>query len=212
MLSTANKYPFSDYPETQSLHTYAYKQYQPLIPTKAGEYVPFNLDGNPNHWQQFYNGATTRGLIITPQLLSKPLVIAFYSKYWGAFGINRLIELNAIHAEIRAHGGNLLVVSAERDDNLGDIAWQHSLSLNFYFDTDKNIAKKFGVWADDNPTWNHYPAVNVNIPLLGIYVADTSKHITYQHVDFNLEAKLSARPIITAVYQSALSSNRKRSA
>ncbi|RYE15041.1 MAG: redoxin domain-containing protein [Sphingobacteriales bacterium] len=212
MLSSVNKYPFFDLADIKPELEFSYKKYQPLNPVKVGNYVPFDLDNNQSRWQQFYNGAQTRGLIVTQQLLSKPLVIAFYSHHWGGAGVTRLIELNAIHTEVRANGGNLLVITTEKSDSLEKIAWEQSLTLNFYVDTANEVAQKFRVYAENSPTWNIFSGIDVNIPLLATYVIDESKHVVYQHVNRNLEEIFSAPAILSAVYHSALAANSKKSA
>ncbi len=82
------------------------------------------------------------------QLFNKPLVIGFYSSHWQKHGLELLNSLNAIQHEIKACGGNLLIISSEKKDrSLEKIIWDNNLSLSFYFDSDKEIAEKFGVYS-----------------------------------------------------------------
>src|SRR5947208_72098 len=110
-----NKYPFFDLIEIVPENEFTYKTYQPLQPVKAGNYIPdLKLYNDYGRWQQFYNGAETHGPLLLRQLFSKPLVIAFYSAHWGQHGLDLLKQLNEIQYEIKASGGNLLIIADER--------------------------------------------------------------------------------------------------
>jgi peroxiredoxin len=211
MLTTINKYPYFDLSEIIIERDLSYKAYKALKPVKAGNYVPdIKLDTDYANWQNFYNGAPTPGHIATRQLLSKPLVISFYSKHWQDRGIDQLKQLNALQYEIKANGGNLVIINADGpNEDLAKIAWEHNLSLNFYFDKDNKIAEKFRVYSEEDPTWNTFAGIDVNVPLLATYVVDTAKHIVFDHVDRNLTDTFVADEILTAVYHSALNNSRK---
>lgn len=213
MLTAINKYPFFDLSEIIPDFDLEIKPYKALNPVKAGNYVPdFNLHPAHANWQQFYNGAETHGPVLLRHLLDKPLVISFYSHHWNDTGLEQLKQLNTIHHEIKANGGNLLIINADRDENLAAKAWEHSLSLNFYFDEDNSIAQKFRVYSDDNPAWNRFSGIDENAPLLATYVIDPSRQVIYDHIDLDFTGYFPAREIISAVYETAVNGNRKKSA
>lgn len=141
------------------------------------------------------------------------MAIAFYSKHWQDRGIEQLKQLNAIQAEIKANGGNLLILTDEAaDEQLVRVTWEHSLSLNFYNDINNEIAEKFRVYSADDPTWNRFSGIDVNIPLLAVYVIDTERHIVYDHVDRDLSNSLVADDIIASIYEASLTNTRRKSA
>jgi peroxiredoxin len=215
MLTTATKYPFFDLSEIIPEANFPYKAYQSLKPVRTGNLIPdVNLSTQYSRWQNFYNGAPTHGPISLKHFYGKPLAIAFYSKHWGEYGIEQLKQLNAIQAEIKANGGNLLVITAdgEDDEQLARITWEHSLSLNFYYDVDNEIAQKFRVYSENDPTWNTFSGIDVNIPLLAVYVIDTDRQIAFDHINRDLSNTFIADEMISAVYESALVNNRRRSA
>jgi peroxiredoxin len=215
MLTTANnKYPFFDLLEIVPDIDLSIKAYKPLKPVKAGNIIPdFTLSKEYSRWQHFYNGAPGYGTILLKQLLSKPLVISFYSHYWKENGLEQLKQLNAIQYEIKANGGNLLIINAHKgDEQLAAYAWEHSLSLNFYHDNNNELAKKFRVYSEDDPAWNRFSGIDVNVPLLATYVIDPSKQIIYDHFDRDFLRIFSDRDIISAVYESALIRNSRKSA
>lgn len=210
MLTTINKYPFFDLTEIILEKEFSYKAYKSIQPVNAGNYVPdIKLESGYDIWQNFNNGAPTYGPIAR-QLFDKPLVISFYSKHWGDRGIDQLKQLNTLQTEIKANGGNLVIISAEApSQELAKIAWEQNLSLNFYFDKDNKIAKKFRVFSEEDPTWNRFAGIDENIPLLSTYVIDTAKHILYAHVDKNLTNTFLSEEVVAAVYGSALNNNRR---
>ncbi|MDB5004292.1 MAG: hypothetical protein JWQ34_2517 [Mucilaginibacter sp.] len=214
MLTTINKYPFFDLSEIIPDNDITYKSYKALKPVKTGNLIPdINLVTDYKRWKNFYNGAPTHGPISLKHLYGKPLTIAFYSKHWGEYGVEQLKQLNTIQSEIKANGGNLLVLTNEAgNDQLAKLTWEHSLSLNFYHDINNEIASKFRVYSENDPTWNRFSGIDVNIPLLAIYVIDTDRHIVYDHINRDLSNTFIADDIIAAVYNAALTTNHKKSA
>jgi len=214
MLSTINKYPFFDLSELNIENEFNPKIYQKLKPVKTGNLVPdISLVADYKRWKNFCNGTPTQGQFPWKQLYGKPLTIAFFSIHWGDRGIEQLKRLNDIQNEIKANGGNLLVFTNDvNNEQLARITWEHSLTLNFYHDIDNKIAGRFRIYSEKDPTWNTYSGVNVNIPLLAVYVIDTDRHIAYHYIDRDLEQNFRTDDVITAVYESALIEVQKRSA
>jgi len=213
MLATIDKYPFFELSEIIPELNFEFKSYKALSPVKAGNYIPdFTLNAVYEHWQQFYNGAETHGPVLLRHLLNKPLVISFYSHHWKEAGLNQLKQLNNLQHEIRANGGNLLIINDEKDNGLQRIAWENSLSLSFYYDKNNGIAKKFRIYSEDNPAWNRFSGIDANVPLLATYIIDRSNQVVYDHVDPNFIDSFPAREIISAVYESALINNSRKSA
>ncbi len=214
MLTTINKYPFFDLSEIIPDREFTYKTYRSLNPVKTGNLIPdINLSTTYTRWKNFYNGAPTHGPISLRHLYGKPLTIAFYSKHWREHGIEQLKQLNALQNEIKANGGNLVILTTEAgDEELARITWEHSLSLNFYHDINNEIASKFRVYSENDPAWNRFPGIDVNVPLLAVYVIDTNRHIVYDHVNRDLLNTVIADDIVAAVYFAALADNHKKSA
>lgn len=214
MLSATNKYPFFDLSEVIVENEFNPKIYQKLKPVTRGNLVPdINLVTDFKRWKNFYNGSPTNGPISLKHLYGKPLALAFYSIHWGNRGIEQLKRLNTIQNEIKANGGNLLVITSDaKSEQLARLTWEHSLSLNFYHDIDNKIAAKFRIYSEKDPAWNTYAGIDVNIPLLSVYVIDTDRHVAYHYIDKDLESNFAADDIIAAVYQSSLAGSRKKSA
>ncbi len=202
MLSAVNstKYPYFDRSEIEPDREFIFKAYQSLRPIKSGEAVPdFILEKDNFRWQQFYNGAETHGPVLLRQLLNKPLVIAFYSNYWQAHGLNLLKQLNSIQREVRAHDANILIISSEKERRLEKTAWDNNLSLSFYFDIDKEIAEKFGVYSESDPIWNKFSGIDTNVPLLATYAISPFGKIVYDHIDWDFSQPFPSQEITSAI-------------
>jgi len=214
MLSTINKYPFFDLSELNIENEYNPKIYQKIKPVKTGNLIPdISIVTDYKRWKNFYNGAPTPGQFTWKQLYGKPLTIAFFSIHWGDRGIAQLKHLNDIQHEIKANGGNLLVFTNDvNTEGLSRIIWENSLTLDFYHDVDNKAAAKFRIYSEKDPTWNTYAGVDVNIPLLAVYVIDTERHINYHYIDRDLETDFRTDDLIAAVYGSSLAGVRRKSA
>ncbi|MDB5134924.1 MAG: redoxin protein [Mucilaginibacter sp.] len=213
MLAALNlsKYPYFDMSEIVPEPDFAFKSYQSVKPIKAGNMLPeFTLQKENAKWQQFFNGAEIHGPVLLRQLLNKPLVISFYSNLWQSYGLDLLKQLNNLQHEIKASGGNLLIISAEKEKKLEKIAWDNSLSLSFYFDTEKEIAEKFRIYSEHDPIWNRFSGIDINVPLLATYVISPSGLITYDHIDMDFAESFPTKDIISAVQRSESSNNKIR--
>jgi peroxiredoxin len=132
-------------------------------------------------------------------MLNKPLVISFYSSHWREYGLNLLKQLNNIQQDIRGFDANLLVISAEKERRLEKLAWDNSMSLSFYFDTQKEVADRFGVYSKSDPIWTRISGVDTNVPLLATYVISPSGKIEYDHIDWNFSEIFPSKEILAAV-------------
>ena len=173
-----NSFPYFDLSEIEPDQDLIFRSFQKSEPVKSGDVLPdFSLEKEPGRWQQFFNGAETHGPVLFHQLLNKPLVIGFYSYHWQQYGIDLLKQLSSLQNEIAANKASLLIISSERDRNLEKLIWDNNLSLNFYFDKDKQIAEKFRIYSEQDPIWNKFSGIDTNVPLLATYVVSASGQI-----------------------------------
>lgn len=183
------------------------------MPVKAGNSIPDLLFSKDfGRWQQYINGADSAGLIPFAKFKAQPLVIAFYSQHWGQAGITQLLHLNKLHDEVKAVGGNLVVISPQKESLLPKLAWEHDLTLTFYFDLQNDIARQFRVFNEDSPAWNLFTGVDENVPLLATYVLSSAKQVIYDHIDLDLLGTFAPDEVVNAVYQAAHNANSRRSA
>lgn len=213
MLAALNlhKYPYFDLSEIIPEPDFVFKPYEAANPLKAGDRMPdFMLDKDNARWQQFVNGAAVSGPVSLNRLLNKPLVIAFYSRHWQAYGTDLLKQLNDVQDEIREQGGNLLIISDEKERSLEKIAHENKLSLSFYFDGDKEIAETFRIYNENDPIWNKFSGIDANVPMLAAYVVSPSGQIEYDYIEENFEGRFPAGKLIAAVQSAAAVDNKIR--
>lgn len=206
-------YPDFELVEAETELLLQFKKYRQLNPLQVGSTVPeFTFANNFNTWQQFFNGAETYNHLAIRQLLSKPLVLSFYSHHWQSEGLDFIKELNRINTEIRANGGNMVVTADSRSAELQKLAWDNNLTLNFYFDTDRKFAERFGVYHHDSPVWERFSGIDVHVPLLASFVLNPYRQVLYSHSNWNADSKFDSDKLLEEVYQAGLYLNTRRSA
>ena len=198
-----NSFPYFDRSEIEPDRDLIFRSFQKSEPVGSGDVLPdFSLEKEPARWQQFFNGAETHGPVLFHQLLNKPLVIGFYSYHWQQYGIDLLKQLNSLQNDITGNKASLLIIGSEKDRKLEKLVWDNNLSLNFYYDTDKHIAEKFGIYSEHDPIWNKFSGIDTNVPLLATYVVSASGQIEYDHIDPDFSKTFPTNEIISAVKKS----------
>jgi len=198
-----NSFPYFDRSEVEPDRDLIFRSFQKSEPVRSGDVLPdFSLEKEPARWQQFFNGAETHGPVLFHQLLNKPLVIGFYSYHWQQYGIDLLKQLNSLQNDITGNKASLLIIGSEKDRKLEKLVWDNNLSLNFYYDTDKHIAEKFGIYSEHDPIWNKFSGIDTNVPLLSTYVVSASGQIEYDHIDPDFSKTFPTNEIISAVKKS----------
>ncbi|OCX53719.1 hypothetical protein BEL04_05350 [Mucilaginibacter sp. PPCGB 2223] len=207
------QYPDFDLVEIQPELLLQLKKYRQLSPVRAGATISqFTFANNFNAWQQFFNGAETHNHLAIRQLVNKPLVLSFYSHHWGQEGLEFVKEMNRINTEVRANGGNLVIITDDRSAELQKLAWENNLTLNFYFDAAHNLAEKFGIYHKNSPVWERFSGVDADVPLLATFVLNPYRQVLFSYSNWNTDAKLNTDKLLDEVYQSGLFLNTRRSA
>lgn len=203
------KYPSFDLLEATIDRDLSYKNYQSLKPVKTGFAVSrIGFDFTYSRWQSFLNGVPDDTFVATKQLHGQPLVISFYSKHWNDKGLNYLKQLSSLHKEVKASGGSLIIISAEAfSGELAELAFRNNLSLTFYFDQNNSIAEQLGVYSENDPIWNWFAGIDLNVPLLSTFVIATENVVVFDHNHRDYEESLPTYEIIKVVTDSAYISN-----
>lgn len=197
MLSVAYQFPVFDFSELVREPAIAPK-YQPLQPLQAGQLTPDLKLINKNGTWLSSKIRNYEGHVFTQQLLNKPLVISFYAEPWNRKGVYILKKLKAIQNEILAAGGNLLIITAEGPFTQTELNWKHEFNFSFYHDVNHEIAKKFKIYGDEDPIWNKFSGIDVNVPLLATYVLSPTGQIVYDHIDTAFNGTFPSKEIINA--------------
>jgi len=203
------KYPSFDLLEATIDRDLSYKNYQSLKPVKSGYAISrIGFDFAYSRWQSFLNGLPDDTFVATKQLYGQPLVISFYSKYWNGKGAEYLKQLSNLHKEVKANGGSLILISAEAlNEELANMVFRNNLSLTFYFDQNNSIAEQLGVYSENDPIWNWFAGIDLNVPLLSTFVIATGNIVVFDHNHRDHDEILSNYEIIKAVSDSAYISN-----
>jgi peroxiredoxin len=197
MLSATYQFPVFDFAELVREPVIS-KKYQPLKPLQAGQLTPDIKLINKNGTWLNSKIRNYEGTVFTHQLLSKSLGISFYAEGWNRKGIYILKRLNAIQEEIKAAGGNLLIVTADGPFAQAEINRKNNFKLSFYHDVNHEIARKFNIYSDEDPIWNKFSGIDVNAPLLATYVLSPNGQIVYDHIDTAFNGNFPSEEIINA--------------
>ncbi len=197
MLTAAYQFPVFDFSDLvhEPLTT---KKYKPLKPLQAGQLIPDLKLNNKNGTWLDAKIKSYQGNVFAQQLLSKPLVISFYAEPWNRKGVYILKKLNAIQSEITAAGGNLLIITSEGPFTQTELNRKNNFNLSFYHDVNHEIAKQFKVYGDEDPIWNKFSGIDVNVPLLATYVLSPFGQIIFDHIDTSFNGSFPSEEIINA--------------
>lgn len=213
MSTSSNKYPHFELLEIEPELTLKFKKYKALSPLGKGDIAPaITFTNDFNAWQQFLNGAGSNNHLSTRQLVSKPLVISFYSHHWKQSGLELINRLSEINSSIKANGGDHIVISDNRSAELEKAAWDNNLTLNFHFDPTHKIAADFGVFDKNSPVWERFSGIDANVPLLASFVVTPYNQIVFSHTNWNTDEPLQTPDLLDAVYQASLYVNTRKSA
>jgi peroxiredoxin len=203
-----------DYNELIAELEIPFKKRQPIKPLKTGDHLYDLILKKENINRQLaFKGIETQGSVVLRNLAGKPLVISFYASQWREYGLNHLKQLNRLQKEIKALGANILVITPDAMDKaMEELIWNNSLYLNFYYDQDNLIAKKFKVYDDNDPAWNRYPGIEVNIPLLATYILDTANQVAFDWIDETLQNEVSSSGLLEALNTAQLYGQKSKSA
>ncbi|RFS22563.1 hypothetical protein DVR12_12225 [Chitinophaga silvatica] len=129
---------------------------------------------------------------------TQPLVVAFYSWHWNAYGDRYFAELQQLQAAVEAAGAKLVVISTE-DKKQFKAIHPTSPAFDIIHDTQHRIARKAGIYSETDPIWGRVSGVNEDVPVPAVYVLSPSSEINFAFVDHYLQNSLPVEKIIAAI-------------
>lgn len=132
----------------------------------------------------------------------RPLVISFYSPHTHAYGHQQIETLIDLYAKIKALGGELLVITAETEENLQLISSHYRLPFSLVQDASNKIASQFGLFSAAHPVWDRIAGLEENVATPATYVIAPGGQITFGFADTDFNRQLPVRPLLSAVYTS----------
>lgn len=178
-----------------------FRKLTPIAPLQAGEKAPLfgvhrqRTIGQYSIWQPDYS--TT--LHLHDWLQTGPLVIAFYSSGWNAYGKAYLQKLTRLSTRIRETGGNLLVLSPDSVDSLQTLVEQHDLPFTIAQDVNNQIAGKFGIYSTEDPVWNLIAGITEDVPFPALFVVAPNRQIQFSYIDKNFTEVFPAGELLNRI-------------
>jgi peroxiredoxin len=177
------------------------KTYVKARPLKNRDSLPIcRINCELGVWQHLSLGLQEASTIYLHQLLQDgPLVISTYSPDWNEYGTRHLKALNRAYPNIRALGGNLLVLTTEYFKNIVHIIQEHSLEFNLLQDFENRISEAFGVYSKYEPVWDRIAGITEDVPFPATFVINTDRRIVYDYVDKDFEYTISDKELEKAM-------------
>jgi peroxiredoxin len=132
----------------------------------------------------------------------RPLVLSFYCPCWGAYARPHLEMLRSHYANIRALGGELLVLTNEPPAVIRRLVERQGLPFSMVHDAENALAAQFGVYSATHPLWDRIAGISEDAYTPAVYVLNRRGRIVFDFVDENLEYQPEARALLRAVYES----------
>ena len=170
-------------------------------PLTIGSQIP-----NVNLWTGNGDPVLLRKLI-----KKKPTVIMFYQGYWSPSCSEQLDNIQAVYEKLKNMGYQVLAISPDSPHKLQrsaknkqlnyvllsdyhlEAARAFGLAYRLSKDSAMKIKKKYGADLRHIKGEDHY-----NLPVPGVFIADTQGKIHFQYVNPNIEAQLSSGLLIEA--------------
>nr|WP_293841009.1 redoxin domain-containing protein [uncultured Arsenicibacter sp.] len=130
---------------------------------------------------------------------NQPLVIAFYSPNWGHYARPYLETLVRLSYGLKAVGANLLVFSDERAKIVARQAGP--VDLLIAQDTRLSVARRFGLYSEDDPVWDRISGISDDVFLPAIYVVNPDRIITCHSIAEYFDRLPDPARIIDAVLE-----------
>lgn len=175
------------------------KDRTPIKPLQAGETLPSFHINKKNIIAASDSLKSVNGSLSITLLLDRPLVLAFHSVYWNDYGVKRLKDLKEVYGDIRAMGGQLLVVTTEEKKDFDAVTGELQLPFASIWDQHNHIARKAGIYSPSDPIWDRLAGIEEDVPVPGIFVLTPSLKITYSAVDKWLSNEFSKKDLLAAV-------------
>lgn len=166
-------------------------------PLQTGDVVPFfKVAGAMYDWQGTTLTASEQAASVLELVQHRPLVISFYCPCWGTYARPYLDALVTLSTELRAVGADLIVFSNEPAQSLARQIGP--IDFTVVYDADFSVARKFGVYSEDNPIWDRISGISEEVFTPALYVVGPDRRITYHVIDENFEGPFQQNDVLDA--------------
>lgn len=189
--------------ELGGIRSLTVKERQPIErikPLVAGDTAPFfSLVNTTDDWQAsvFTAGLPGHTTSLLDLINNQPLVLSFYCPCWGRYARPYLDALVQLSAELKTVGARLLVFSNEAPKSL---AKQVSLvDLRVVHDADFTVARRFGVYSEDDPIWDRISGISEDVYIPALYVIGADRRISYHFLDEDFDGPFDQQAVVNEV-------------
>ncbi len=166
-----------------------------ISPLLIGEKIPeMRLQNEKGEW-------INTGLLMT----GKPTVLIFYRGGWCPYCNQHLSEISEIEQKILALGFQIIAISPDAVQKLGETAGKQKLNYHLFSDSAGTFAKSMGI-SFQAP--NHYlKLINESsmgrnketLPVPSLFVVNTKLEILFEHIQPNFKTRISSKLLLSVL-------------
>ncbi len=173
---------------------------EPQESLKKGDLAPlFYLKSDEGFQVTSIAGGEAAGSLLE-WLQTGPLVLSFYCTCWGRYAPKHLAMLQELAPKIEVFGGQLLVLSNEPPKAIDRLARKLDVDLNIYHDTNRNVARTYGVYSETSPIWDRIAGISEEVFTPSLFVIGQDRRVSYAFVDENFDNVPDFKTILKDVY------------
>lgn len=188
--------------ELGEFRTLVQPERKPVVKTQplgVGDKAPFfSLTGSATQWVPDFETEPLPGetLSILDLISRRPLVVSFYCPCWGRYARPYLENLVKLSGYLRAVGATLLVFSNEPIKSL--VRQFPELDFMVAYDADFSIARRFGVYSEEDPIWDRVSGISEEVFTPALYVIGPNRQISYRFLDEDFDQALDLDGVVGA--------------
>ncbi|MXV15803.1 peroxiredoxin-like family protein [Hufsiella ginkgonis] len=130
---------------------------------------------------------------------AKPTILVFYRGGWCPFCNKQLAGLQAIEADLKQMGFQVIAISTDSPENLSQTMTRNKLSYTLLSDADLSAAKKFGIAFKGPKNYDSFlPAASGGkntdklLPVPSVFILNKKGNIRFEYINPDITQRLSA--------------------
>ena len=147
---------------------------------------------------------------LSAALAGQPTILVFYRGGWCPFCSTQLGELQEAHPQLLALGYQLLAISPDRPEKLGESIGKHKLDYTLISDSRMEAARALGIaFQVDDATLARYHEYGIDLeadsgethhqlPVPAAFVVDTQSVVRFAYINPDYKIRVDAEVLLAA--------------
>ena len=149
--------------------------------------------------------ASGNGVELLEAVAAKPTVLVFYRGGWCPYCSLQLAGLQEALPELEKLGYQLLAISTDSPEALGESAMKEKLRYTLLSDADLQVAKQFGIaYKAPEAYWGMLPKTtggkntDLLLPVPSVFIVDQAGVIQFEYINPDFKQRLSPALLLAA--------------